>query len=54
MIIHKICIIQCPQNNDFFFNIDPVYNTLPNGLEKQCKNYDTSRDFKNSLILDKI
>ena len=40
-------------NNDFFFDIDPVYNTLPNGLEKQCKNYVTSRDFKNSLILDK-
>ena len=27
--------------------------TLPNGLDKQCKNYDTSRDFKNSLILVK-
>ena len=40
-------------NNDFFLDIDPVYNTLPNGLEKQCKNYDTSRDFKNSIILDK-
>ena len=35
-------------NNDFFFDIDPVYNTLLNELEKQCKNYDTSQDFKNS------
>ena len=24
-------------NNDFFFDIDPVYNTLPNGLESKAK-----------------
>ena len=39
-------------NNDFFFDIDPIYNTLPNGLEKQCKNYDASRDLTKSFILD--
>ena len=41
--------IPMSSNNDFFFDIDPVYNTLPNGLEKQCKNYDTCRDLKKKI-----
>ena len=33
-------------NNDFLINIDPDHNTSPNGLDKQCKNYDTSCEFR--------
>ena len=34
-------------NNDFLINIDPDHNITRNGLEKQCKNYDTSTEFNN-------
>ena len=34
-------------NNDFLINIDHDHNIIRNGLEKQCKNYDTSIDFNN-------
>ena len=34
-------------NNDYLINIDPDHNITPNGLAKQCRNYDTSNDFNN-------
>ena len=41
-------------NNYYFFDMDPVYNTLPNGQEKHCNNYDTSWDLKKYFMLDNI
>ena len=38
-------------NNDFLADIDPVKNTLLNGLEKQCKNYDTSIHLNNNILV---
>ena len=32
-------------NNDFVIEIDPDHNSMPNGVEKQCKYYVTSNEF---------
>ena len=36
-------------NNDFLIKIDPDHNTSPNGVEKQCQNYDTSLEFNKAM-----
>ena len=36
-------------NNDFLIEIDPDHNTSPNGVEKQCQNYDTSLEFNKAM-----
>ena len=37
-------------NNDFLIEkIDPDHNSSPNGVEKQCKYYDTSNEFNKPM-----
>ena len=42
------------KNNDFLIEIDPDHNSAPNGIENQCKHYDTSLEFNKTLYIKEI
>ena len=37
-------------NNDLLIEIEPDHNSSSNGVEKQCKHYDTSNKFNKAML----